>query len=80
MIIDAVRDGRDRVFCPEQTTRAAYDNPAALRARIVVDVQRLLNDNAGMPDELLDTLVLGADHPMITAAREQWEREHAGAP
>jgi hypothetical protein len=26
---------------------------------------------------LLDTMVIGADDPMISDAREQWEREHS---
>jgi hypothetical protein len=29
------------------------------------------------PNELIDTLVVGADHPILLQAREQWEQENA---
>jgi len=78
MIVDAVRTSADRVFCPEAATRAAYENPVQLRVDIAGDVHRLFSEG-GPLDEMLDTLVVGGDHPMIVQAREQWEAEHAAA-
>jgi hypothetical protein len=46
-------------------------------ADIETDVQRVLAEGSGIPDELLDTLVVAADDPLITEARNAWEREHA---
>ena len=71
---EAVKHRLDRVFCPE-TVRELYENPAAVRARAVQDVQRLNRELP--PNELIDTLVIGADHPLILQTREDWEREHA---
>lgn len=79
LIVDAVRTGQDRVFCPPETTRQAYENPVALRARIAAEVRSRLDD-VSVPDDMADTLVVGADHPLVTAARDSWEREHTGAP
>jgi uncharacterized protein len=80
MIVEAVKHQRDRVFCPE-TVRQIYENPVEVRARTVDDVKRL---NRELPrNELIDTLVIGADHPLLLQAREKWEREHgeiAGRP
>jgi short-subunit dehydrogenase len=74
LIIDAVKTGEDRVFCPEETTREAYEHPVATRAQIAEDVERIYG--ALPPNEMIDTLVVGADHPMILEARESWESEH----
>jgi len=76
MIVDAVRHGRDRVFCPEETTRAAYENPIKLRKQIAEDVTRVYAQSP-LPGEVIDHLVIGADHPLIVQARERWETEHA---
>ncbi len=77
LIVRAVTLGEDRVFCPEDSTRAAFENPVALRLQVEADVRRVLAEGSGLPDELLDTMVVGADDPMISDAREQWEREHS---
>jgi uncharacterized protein len=75
MIIEAVREGRDQVFCPEETTRAMYERPIESRAQIAQDAKQML---ASMPpSDEIDSLVIGADHPLIQTAREHWEREHA---
>lgn len=79
LVVRAVTVGEARVFCPETTTRAAFENPVALRTRIEADVRRLLPDGSGLPDDLLDTMVIGADNPIITNAREKWEQEHSGS-
>jgi NAD(P)-dependent dehydrogenase (short-subunit alcohol dehydrogenase family) len=76
LIVEAVRDRRDRVFCPEETTRALYENPIKLREEMVEDVKRMFSESP-MPGEVIDHLVIGADDPMITQAREQWEADHA---
>lgn len=76
MIVDAVRTRADLVFCPDQTTRALYENPMRLRAEIAAEVERLFSER-GPFDEVLDTLVVGGDHPMIIQAREQREAGHA---
>lgn len=76
-IVRAVEERAPRVFCPEATTRSLYEDPARSRAALEADAQRLLGEGSGFPDELLDTLVVGADDPMIVDAREAWERDHA---
>jgi uncharacterized protein len=80
LIVEAVKQRGDRVFCPE-TVRQMYENPVEVRARTVADVKRL---NQELPaNELIDTLVIGADHPLLLQAREQWEQDHgriAGPP
>ena len=76
-VADAIELGEPRVFCPDDAIRAAYEDPVALRRDIEADVRRLLPDGSGLPDEMLDTLVVASDNPMITEARERWEREHA---
>lgn len=76
-IVSAVRNREPRVFCPEATTRAIYEDPLAARAQAEADVRRFLSRGTGLPDEVLDTLVVAADDPMILEAREAWEREHA---
>jgi uncharacterized protein len=75
-IVRAVTNGDPRVFCPEATTREAFENPVAVRHQAQEDVRRFLADGSGLPDDLLDTMVVGADDPMITDAREAWELEH----
>ncbi|MQA80591.1 MAG: SDR family NAD(P)-dependent oxidoreductase [Streptosporangiales bacterium] len=79
MIVDAIRHRTDRVFCPEETTRAVYESPVAWRARIADDVRRTYAVDAALPDDIVDGLVVGADDPMVTAARDGWEREHRSA-
>lgn len=74
MVVAALREGRERVFYPERTTREAYERPEELRAKIAQAVRQ-----AGrLPDELTDTLVVGADSPLIAEAVATWEREHLG--
>lgn len=80
MIVHASRDGAEKVFCPEQSTKDAYENPTALRAAMTAEVRRLRTTQPELPDEVRDTLVVGADHPMIIQAREAWEREHGAVP
>lgn len=79
LTVRAVVRGEDRVFCPEDTTRAVYEDPVAARTRVEADVRRLLPNGSGLPDELLDTLIVGADNPLITDARATWERERTEA-
>jgi short-subunit dehydrogenase len=74
LIVQAVKQGSDRVFCPEESTRHMYEHPVETRAQIGADARRTLS---GLPpNDAIDTLVIGADHPLILSAREQWEREH----
>ena len=76
-IVDATVEHRDRVFCPEESGRRMYENPVEARAQVAADARRVL---AELPrNEMIDTLVIGAEHPVVLAAREQWEREHSGA-
>lgn len=75
-IVAALESGQERVFCPDATTRSAYEDPMRLRDEMASEVQRLLPDGSGLPDELLDTFVVSADNPMILDAREEWERQH----
>lgn len=74
LIVDAVKERHDRVFCPEETTRRAYEDPARIRAEIAADVERIHSELP--PNEMIDSLVIGADHPMILEARRRWEEEH----
>jgi short-subunit dehydrogenase len=74
LIVEAVKERHDRVFCPEETTQKVYENPVAAKAQIAEDVRRIYGELP--PNELIDTLVIGADHPLILEARTQWEREH----
>lgn len=74
-IVAATAEHRDRVFCPEETGQAMYEDQVRARAEVAADARRML---AGLPpNEMIDTLVIGADHPVIATAREQWEQEHA---
>jgi short-subunit dehydrogenase len=77
-IVAATVDHRDRVFCPEESGRRMYENPVQARASIAADARRV---RAELPaNEMIDTLVVGADHPLILTARQQWEDEQgAGA-
>jgi uncharacterized protein len=77
LIVDAVKHRTDRVFCPE-STRHMYEHPVQTRARIAEDSRRTLSELP--PNDAIDTLVVGADHPLILTAREQWEREHGVRP
>jgi short-subunit dehydrogenase len=70
----AIEEGADRVFCPEATGRWVYERPVEARARLRADVRRLLDPLPA--NEAVDTLVVGADHPLMLTAREQWESEH----
>jgi short-subunit dehydrogenase len=76
-IVNAVVSGEPRVFCPEETTRSAYENPVAIRAQVEADVERLLPKGSGIPDEMLDDFVVGAEDQMISDARAAWELEHS---
>lgn len=75
MIVEAVREGHDRVFCPEETTRRAYQDPVAVRSEIAAAAERVYS--ALPPNEMIDELVVGADHPIVLEARRQWEAERA---
>ena len=79
LIVDAVKTGADRVFCPESTTRHMYEHPTQTRSEIAADARRVL---ASLPsdDDAIDTLVVGADHPLILEARDRWERERVTPP
>ena len=72
-IVAATAEHRDRVFCPEESGRRMYENPVEARAQVSADARRVLAELP--PNEMIDTLVVGADHPMVLAARDQWERE-----
>jgi uncharacterized protein len=73
MVVTATIDHRDRVFCPEESGRRMYENPVQARADIAADARRV---QAELPaNEMVDTLVVGADHPLILTARQQWEDE-----
>lgn len=73
LVVEAVREGRDRVFCPTETTRGVYEDPVPFRAQIAADVERVYGE---LPDsDAIDTLVIGADHPLILDARRQWEEQ-----
>jgi short-subunit dehydrogenase len=72
LIVRAVREREERVFCPEETVRHAYEDPAGTRRQIVTDVERIYG--ALPANDAIDSLVVGADHPMILEAREQWEQ------
>lgn len=74
LVVRACRDGAERVFCPEQSTRDAYRDPVGLRAEMAAAIRR--GAAPSLPDDVADTLVVGANHPAIIAAREAWEREH----
>lgn len=76
MVVDAIQDRTDRVFCPAATTKAAYDEPVRFRAEIAEEVRRIFSD-AEASDEMIDHLVVGSEHPLIVQAREAWEAEHA---
>jgi NAD(P)-dependent dehydrogenase (short-subunit alcohol dehydrogenase family) len=72
-IVAATIEHRDRVFCPEESGRRMYENPVEARAEIAADARRVRSE---LPvSELIDTLVVGADHPLILTARRQWEEE-----
>jgi NAD(P)-dependent dehydrogenase (short-subunit alcohol dehydrogenase family) len=73
-IVAATAEHRDRVFCPEESVRGMYESPVKARAEVAADAKRILADLP--PNEMIDTLVFGADHPILLAAREQWEQEH----
>lgn len=75
LIVAGVQRGHPRVFCPEVTTRRAYEDPMAVRAQIAADVERVYGEPS--PDETIDTLVIGADHPIVTEARRQWEEQRS---
>jgi NAD(P)-dependent dehydrogenase (short-subunit alcohol dehydrogenase family) len=73
LVVAATIDHRDRVFCPERSGRQMYENPVQARAEIAADARRV---QAELPaNEMVDTLVVGADHPLIVTARRQWEDE-----
>jgi short-subunit dehydrogenase len=74
LIVRAVRDREARVFCPDATVRSAYEDPAGTRRQIVADVERIYG--ALPANDAIDSLVVGADHPMILEARERWEQAH----
>jgi uncharacterized protein len=69
-IVTAVGQGSDRVFYPARTTQRAYEHPMELRAAIADAVGR----TERLPAELADTLVVGPDDPMVTAAKAAWEQ------
>jgi short-subunit dehydrogenase len=77
LIVRAVRDREARVFCPDATVRRAYEDPAGTRRQIVADVERIYG--ALPANDAIDSLVVGADHPMILEARERWEQAHGAS-
>lgn len=77
MIVEAIETGKERVFCPEESGRWVYEHPVQARAQIAADAARLLGQQERNP--AIDTLVIDADHPVILAARQQWEEAHSGA-
>ena len=77
LIVDAVEGGEERVFW-SASARDVYENPVATRTNVRDDVKRLLPEGSGLPDDLLDTFVVGAEDPMILDARKVWELEHSG--
>jgi uncharacterized protein len=76
-IMEAIELGTDRVFCPAESGRRLYEDPTAARAQIVEDVRRMVTQQDRNPE--IDTFVIEADHPLILAARAQWEEAHQGA-
>jgi NAD(P)-dependent dehydrogenase (short-subunit alcohol dehydrogenase family) len=76
-ILAAVTGQHERVFCPE-SARSVYENPVQARAQIADDVRRVYGELPA--NEMIDTLVIGADHPMILEARERWEKDHETTP
>jgi short-subunit dehydrogenase len=76
-IVAATIVHRDRVFCPEESGRRMYENPVRARAEIAADARRV---RAELPaNDMIDTLVVGADHPLILSARRQWEDEQGAS-
>jgi short-subunit dehydrogenase len=75
-IVEAIELGADRVFCPE-SGRRLYEDPTAARAQIADDVRRMAAQQDRNPE--IDTFVVEADHPLILAARAQWEGAHDSA-
>lgn len=78
MIIEAIENRADRVFCPQESGQQIYENPVQAREQIVEDVRRLMGQQERNP--AIDTFVIAADDPLILATRAQWEEAHAGAP
>lgn len=78
LVVRAIEQREPVVFCPE-TARAAYEDPVAFRQAMREAVEALLGemplDEAG--EAFLDTFVAGDDDPLLVAARQQWEDEHA---
>lgn len=75
-VVRAVELGEPRVFCPDESGRSVYENPAGFRDEIAREVTRLFDEGILPDDESLDSLVVGPDDPMLQDARAQWEREH----
>ena len=76
-IVAATIDHVDRVFCPEESGLQMYENPIEARTELAADARRV---RAELPaNEMIDTLVVGADHPLILDARRQWEEAHEAA-
>jgi short-subunit dehydrogenase len=76
-IVAAVVEGRPRVFCPEATVRAAYEDREGLRSGIAADARKAAAPGVGLPDGMLDTFVVGGDDPILVQARDLWERDRA---
>ena len=71
-IVEATVEHRDRVFCPRRRVGECMRTPSQPGR----DRRRRQRVRAEMPaNELIDTLVVGADHPLIQNARRQWEEE-----
>lgn len=75
-IVAGICDGEERVFCPPETTRRAFESPYQLRQEIAAEVEQLQR-GLPLPGDEIDELVVGSGHPMILESRAQWEREHA---
>jgi uncharacterized protein len=69
-IVRAVLGGEPRVFLPDSVADV-YEHPGPMRRQLAVDARDLLG--ASELGDVVDTLVVGADDPMIEAARQEWE-------
>jgi short-subunit dehydrogenase len=73
-VVAATAEHVDRVFCPEETGRRMYEDPTRARAELAADARRVRDGQP--PNEMIDSLVVGAEHPLVLESRRQWETEH----
>lgn len=76
-IASAVIERQERVFCREATVRAAYEDRLEIRRGIAADALKAAAPGVGLPEEMIDTFVIGGDDPLVVGARDQWERERS---